>query len=98
MKHGGTGGNTPVHHGHHGGFDEGTASVSTSSPDQTASKQVMTIAFKLDQKDLLLEVPLHRNRNFITFHYSVILEHGGTPIHVRKLFEVQKRRLSQLVT
>lgn len=52
----------------------------------------MTIAFKVESKDLLLEVPLNRNRNFLILHCNIIQE-NGMPIHIRKMFEVQKRRL-----
>ena len=72
--------------------DELTASVSTFSREQTSSKQIMTIAFKVESKDLLLEVPLNRNRNFLILHCNIIQE-NGMPIHIRKMFEVQKRRL-----
>ena len=47
----------------------------------------MTLAFKVDLKEILIEVPLDRERNFMILNNPMLLQNGKQTL-TRKLFEV----------
>jgi len=59
----------------------------SSGADETGFSSAMTIGFKIESRELLVEVPLDREPNFIMLNSPMLLEDGKLT-YIRKMFEV----------
>ena len=48
----------------------------------------MTIGFKCDDKEVMIECPLQREKNFIVVSTNILVE-DGTLTHIRKVLEIE---------
>ena len=57
----------------------------------------MTIGFKVDTKEVIIEVPLDKEKNFIVLNNLMLLENGDLT-YARKMFEtINRKKLRQLL-